>query len=251
MLVATSRRYVTTSTIVIGSDATALVVDPNWDADELQGVAQVVRDAGAACVAGLATHVHYDHVLWHPDLPDVPRWATPWTVETWQTRRDEGLAPLIGDFPEELLTYVGRLTALPVTPRPEPYPLPWTSREVILHEHDAHARCHVAAEITDSSVLLAGDMLSDVELPMPDEDDPGLVRYLEGLDRLADVVRRTRMLVPGHGSPTDRPMERLDADRRYIDAVIGGRPVDDARLGNDGMAELHEANVRQARLAGS
>jgi hypothetical protein len=28
-------------------------------------------------VAGFSTHPHWDHLLWHPRLGDVPRYATP------------------------------------------------------------------------------------------------------------------------------------------------------------------------------
>ena len=177
----------------------------------------------------------------------MPRWATPWTVAQWRERRDELIAPLRGDLPDDLLAYAGYLTPVPTRPRPEAYPLPWAGREVLLHEHDAHAPAHVAAEIVDVGVLLAGDMLSDVELPMPDDDETDLVSYLEGLDRLAPVVRRCRWLVPGHGTPTDSPIGRLDADRRYLDDLLAGRETDDPRRGLPDMAELHEANVRRAR----
>ena len=48
-----------------------------------------------------------------------------------------------------------------------------------------------------------------------------LVAYLAGLDALAPYVARTDVLIPGHGHPTDRPMQRLDADRRHVDALLG------------------------------
>jgi glyoxylase-like metal-dependent hydrolase (beta-lactamase superfamily II) len=96
-------------------------------------------------------------------------------------------------------------------------------------------------------VLLAGDMLSDIELPMPDDDNPDLVAYLAGLDSLADVVRRCAMLVPGHGTPTDRPLARLDADRRYLDDLIARGDSDDPRTQLPDMAELHAQNVARAR----
>jgi hypothetical protein len=96
-------------------------------------------------------------------------------------------------------------------------------------------------------VLLAGDMLSDAELPMPDDGNLTLEPYLAGLDTLAPVVARVSLLVPGHGTPTRDPMARLDADRRYLDALISGRATDDVRIGYPDMAELHEANLRRAR----
>ena len=238
--VMTSRRYVTTSTAVI-ADGEALVVDPCWDADELAGVGEFLSAAGAHCTAGLATHLHYDHVLWHPDLGDVPRWASAWAAGQWESERSTLVQPLIGDIPDDLVALAGRVTALPEEG------LPWSGREVALHAHDAHARGHLAVEIVDAGVLLAGDMLSDIELPYPDADEPDLTSYLAGLDRLAEVVRRSRALVPGHGTPTYTPLQRLDADRRYLDDVLAGRPVDDPRLADPEMQRIHARTMEQAR----
>ena len=235
-----SRRYATTSTVVI-ANSEALVVDPCWDADELAGVAGFLAAERVGCAAGLATHLHYDHVLWHPDLGDVPRWSTASAAEQWAVDRASLVEPLIGDIPDDLVEIAGRVQALP------PHGLPWRDRDIVLHEHDAHARGHLAVEIADCGVLLAGDMLSDIEVPYPDSDEPDLVSYLAGLDRLADVVRRSRVLVPGHGSPTYAPMERLDADRRYLDAVMAGRPVDDPRLADPDNQAIHARTLEQAR----
>ena len=238
--VMTSRRYVTTSTAVI-TGGEALVVDPCWDADELAGVAEFLSAAGARCAAGLATHLHYDHVLWHPDLGEAPRWASNWAAEQWASDRASLVQPLIGDIPDDLVELAGHVTPIPAEG------LPWSGRAVALHAHDAHARGHLAVEIVDSGVLLAGDMLSDVELPYPDADEPDLVSYLVGLDRLAEVVRRSRVLVPGHGTPTYSPTERLDADRRYLDDVLSGRPSHDPRLADPDNQAIHARTVEQAR----
>ena len=238
--VMTSRRYATTSTAVIAGDE-ALVVDPCWDADELAGVAGLVESQGARCAAGLATHLHYDHVLWHQDLSDAPRWASDWAASQWESDRASLVQPLIGDIPDDLVDLAGRVAAIP------PGGLPWGAREIVLHEHDAHARGHLAVEIVDVGVLLAGDMLSNIELPYPDADEPDLASYLAGLDRLAAVVRRSRVLVPGHGTPTYTPTERLDADRRYLDDVLAGRPIDDPRLADPDNQAIHARTLEQAR----
>lgn len=246
VLVATSRRYLTNTTFVLAAGA-GIVVDPAWDADELAAVAGVLQDRGGSIAAGLSTHVHEDHVMWHPTLGNVPRWASPWATEQWEHHREERLAPLVGDLPESLLPYVGRLTPLGLERRPAATRVPWVARELLLHEHDAHAPCHLAVEIPDCRVLLAGDMLSDVELPMPEEAETNLTGYLEGLDRLAQVVSRTTMLVPGHGTPTDKPLARLDADRRYLDDLLSGRASSDPRIALPDMGELHATNLRRAR----
>jgi glyoxylase-like metal-dependent hydrolase (beta-lactamase superfamily II) len=245
---ATSRRYVTNSTVLLDGAGGALVVDPAWDADELSAIPADLALLGVRAVAGLATHVHYDHVLWHPDLGDVPRWTSPWTAEAVVADRDEVLAPLTGDLPPELIELAARLTGLPDRGLlPPTYVVPWSGPELLCHQHDAHAPAHLAVELVAAGVLLAGDMLSDVELPMPDDDNASLEPYLAGLDTLAPVVARVGLLIPGHGTPTREPMQRLDADRRYLDALLAGRPSDDVRIGFADMAELHEANLRRAR----
>lgn len=244
--VATSRREHTTSTIVVAPDGSALIVDPAWDADELAGLAPALAGLAAHGAVGVATHRHYDHVLWDHGLPGVPRWASAESARAWTAERESLIAPLVGDLPEDLLALAGHLTPLA---EPTPEVLPWPKLEVRLHAHDAHVPGHLALEIPAAAALIAGDMLSDVELPMPDPGDAGLVAYLAGLDALAPAVRRCTVLVPGHGTPTRDPMGRLDADRRYLDAVLSRRPVKDPRLALPGMRALHERTVAQAQAA--
>jgi hypothetical protein len=45
------------------------------------------------------------------------------------------------------------------------------------------------------------------------------------------------------------PVERLDADRRYLDDVLAGRTPSDQRLGNPGMREEYEHLVRMVAEA--
>ena len=52
-------------------------------------------------------------------------------------------------------------------------------------EHEAHAIGHAAVLLADRGVLLAGDMLSDVLIPLLDPRRPGqLDAYETALDRL-------------------------------------------------------------------
>ncbi len=266
--VQTSRRYAALSTVIRGDDGACVVIDPNWDADELASIPAGMRALGLTCGLGLATHVHYDHVLWHPDLEahtdtPTPRYASRWTVWAHENRRDEFLAPLIGDLPPELIEIAGRLIEIPggrapdevpdpaaphvLRDLPPAYALPWSGRDIVLHEHDAHAPAHVAVEVVDLGVLVCGDLGSDIELPMPDEANPDLGAYLQGLDRVAVVAARCSVLIPGHGTPANDPLARIDADRRYLDDLITRGDSDDPRVDLPDMHELHEAN--QARAA--
>jgi glyoxylase-like metal-dependent hydrolase (beta-lactamase superfamily II) len=235
--VATSRRELTTSTVVVDPSGAGVVVDPAWEPDELDDLAAVVRDRGWRVGFGLATHAHHDHLLWHPDWRDVPRWGSVRTAALAKEHRPELVAALGPGLRPDLAELVGRVS-------PFGAGLPVLGVEGVVH--DGHAPGHTAYWWPGRRLLVAGDMLSDIELPLPlDPDD--LPSYLAGLDALAPYVARAVALVPGHGHPTTSPSERLDADRRYLDAVLAGRPVDDPRLANPGMAAVHERIVALAR----
>lgn len=245
ILVATSRRDHTTTTVVIADPGArsgpALLVDPSWEADELAGLAREISDRALVPVAGLATHAHYDHLLWHPGFGTPPRWASAQTARCARDERPSLIRSLGPGWAPELITLFGD-----VAPAPGAM-LPWAGPDVELIIHDAHIPGHTGAWVADRKLLIAGDMLSDVELPLPGSEPDALASYLAGLDQLAPFVARAALVVPGHGTATADGLARLDADRRYLDAVLAGRQPADPRLGNPGMAQAHQATVLLAR----
>ena len=65
-------------------------------------------------------------------------------------------------------------------------------------EHQAHAPGHAAVLVADRGVLTAGDMLSDVLIPLLDPRRPDQVgAYETALDRLGEAARHVDVLVPG------------------------------------------------------
>jgi glyoxylase-like metal-dependent hydrolase (beta-lactamase superfamily II) len=255
VLVAVSRRLATTSTVVVGGDGRAgLLVDPAWEPDELTALARQVRTQGVAVVAGFATHAHHDHLLWHPDLGDVPRWATATTADVAARERSRLLAEarLDGEryggarHPPAVLELLGRVGGLPPGARHLNDVLP-AAFDVEVVEHDAHSPGHAALWLPGPGVLLAGDMLSDVEVPLPFDEitgTGGLDAYRAGLERLAPYVGQAEVLVPGHGTPTWQPGDRLDADLRYLDAITDRADPDDTRLGDPDVAAQHVRTMR-------
>ncbi len=237
---ARSRFYAQNSTVILDGYGGAVVVDAAYYAEELAAIAPDLAALGVRAVAGVSTHRHFDHVLWHPDLGDVPRWSTAGTVRATVEHREDVVGPLREDLPADLVDLAGRLTPI------ESHELDWSGPTAIVHVHHAHAPHHLALELPDIGVLIGGDMFSDVEIPMPDDGDTDLVTYRTGLESLEDVVRRSRLLVPGHGSVSEHPSERYDADRRYLDDVESRGASEDPRIRLDGMAELHAANLVRA-----
>jgi glyoxylase-like metal-dependent hydrolase (beta-lactamase superfamily II) len=240
--VAVSRHYATTSTVLRDGRGGALVVDPAWDPDELAAIPADLAKLGLHCVAGLATHEHYDHVMWHPGLGSVPRWASPGTVSRLAADRVRLLRPLAAYLTPDLIDIAGRLEALTTDV------IPWDGPVARVVVHDAHAPGHLAVEVEECGLLICGDMLSDTELPMPADEDRTLEAYLAGLARLRDAAARARILVPGHGTPTDRPLARYDADMRYLSDLLERGASDDPRACDPAMAGLHAANLDRARI---
>src|SRR4029077_13201403 len=99
---------------------------------------------------------------------------------------------------------------------------------------------------------LAGDMFSDVLIPLLDARRPDQVGVYEtALDRLREGTTHTDVLVPGHGAVAEGPevAARVAADRAYIDALRRGEDPVDARLGPDAdwLSGPHQSNLEQAR----
>nr|WP_297427902.1 MBL fold metallo-hydrolase [uncultured Actinotalea sp.] len=254
--VVTAVRYTTTSTVLVAADGTCVVVDPALTAAEVAGLAREVRRRGWTPVAGFATHPHWDHVLWHEGLGDVPRWATAACVATAERERGPLVRSAADDGAGHDPATVARLTPLdavagacggPVADRTTTEGdvlLPWAAREVVVVPYAAHAPGSAALVVPDTGVLVAGDVLSDLEIPLLDDAaaEP-LADYRATLDTLEAAAQRyaVRVLVPGHGHVTDAAglRERLAADRAYLDALSGGRTPEDPRLADPWLRGEH------------
>ncbi|MCR2800472.1 MBL fold metallo-hydrolase [Microbacterium sp. zg-Y818] len=250
------------NTVVVSGDAGALLVDPGITDAEMSCLADDLRALGMPVVAGFATHPDWDHALWHPALGDAPRYGTAEataflrdlrTQPDWQQRFADALPPeIVTDVPIDLF---GLIEALPDGASH----LPWKGPAIRVLAHPAHATGHAALVVEGCRVLIAGDMLSDVFVPMPDlegVDDP-LGDYLAGLDALAAVADRVDAFVPGHGSVGDAAQLRrlLELDRRYIHTLRDGGPFDDPRIdapepGWEWVGDLHAGQVESAARRG-
>ncbi|MEO6083609.1 MAG: MBL fold metallo-hydrolase, partial [Umezawaea sp.] len=100
--------------------------------------------------------------------------------------------------------------------------------------HQAHAIGHAAVLLADRGVLLAGDMLSDVLIPLFDPRRPDQpAAYEQALERLGEAAKHVDVLVPGHGAVARGPevAARFAADHAYLDALRRGEEPVDERWG--------------------
>jgi len=225
------------SAVVVQGRAGVLLIDPGIQGSEMACLANDLRELGQSVVAGFSTHPDWDHVLWHAELGEAPRYGTARCAASmrdllsnadWKARVAEGLPAEIAD--EIPLDLFGLITGLPA----ETTHIPWDGPEVRIIEHPAHAQGHAALRIEGRGVLVAGDMLSDILMPFPDLDaaDP-IGDYLAGLRLLEEVADGIDVLIPGHGSVggADQVRARIEQDRAYMHALRDGHAPDDPRIG--------------------
>jgi glyoxylase-like metal-dependent hydrolase (beta-lactamase superfamily II) len=176
----------------------------------------------------------------------VPRYATAACAQFAGENRERAQTMAAEEATDVPLEQVAPLTPLPADGGPVPGGI---------IEHRAHAVGHTAILLADRRVLLAGDMLSDVLIPLfdPRQDDQPAA-YDSALDRLGEAVGQVDVVVPGHGAVAEsREMQaRLAADRAYVDALRRGEDPADARLEqSDWLSGPHSSNVEQARKVGT
>ena len=225
--------------VVVEGRAGVLLIDPGITGEEMVCLANDLRELGQPAVAGFSTHPDWDHVLWHAELGEAPRYGTARCAAEmqdllsnadWKARVADGLPPEIAE--ETPLDLFGLITGLPAGTSQ----VPWEGPNVRIIEHPAHAPGHAALFIEERGVLVAGDMLSDVLIPMLNDfnstDDP-IEDYLIGLRLLEGVADDVEVLIPGHGSVggADQVHARIDQDRAYVQALRGGSDPDDPRIG--------------------
>jgi hypothetical protein len=170
-----------------------------------------------------------------------PRYATPACAQVASGARERAqkmAAESASGIPLELIALV---TPLPADGGPVP-------GEIV--EHQAHAIGHAAVLLADRGVLLAGDMLSDVLIPLLDPRRADQVTaYETALDRLGEP--------PGTSmswSPAAAPLPRVPRWRPAWPPIMPtstrcGReeePVD-PRLGQNWLSGPHQSNLEQAR----
>ncbi|MFC0438826.1 MBL fold metallo-hydrolase [Kutzneria buriramensis] len=242
--------------VVVQGPSGLLLVDPGVLGDEMACLGKDIRELGQPLVAGFSTHPHWDHMLWHADLGEAPRYGTARCAATARERLSApgAMARVATMIPPDIvervpLDLLGRITGLPAdTAR-----FPWDGPRIRIVEHQAHASGHAALLIEERGVLVAGDMLSDVLIPMLDltgATDP-VENYLAALRLLEDVAGDVDVLIPGHGSVggADQARERIAQDRAYVHALRDGQAPDDRRLApsatyGDWLPAVHERQLQ-------
>ncbi len=240
--------------IVVQGRSGVLLIDPGIRGAEMVALADDLHELGQPVVAGFSTHPHWDHLLWHPKLGSVPRYGTARCAATvrallsdahWKDRIAKVVPPdIAAQMP---LSLFGPISGLPAGTAQ----VPWDGPQVWILEHQAHAPGHASLLVPERKVLVAGDMLSDVLIPMLDLNaaDP-IADYLAALRRLEGAAGDIDVFIPGHGSAggIDQLQTRIGQDRAYVHTLRDAGVFYDRRVGSsaafDWVSGVHERQVQ-------
>jgi glyoxylase-like metal-dependent hydrolase (beta-lactamase superfamily II) len=267
VLVRQSRAFQMNSTLLLRADH-AVLVDPGVLPSELDDIAARVKAAGPAALTLVFTHAHWDHVLgraWWPEARTLGH-------DRFVPELEASLARLRTKT-DALATEHGERWAKPFAafhPKERVSGLRFTkigSWRVVFRDAFGHCDSQLSIHLPEQRVLIAADMLSDIEIPILNHPPE---RYLETLSTLLPVASAGAIetLIPGHGSVArgqEAVAERFRRDLTYLDQLDrrvralrhSGATLDQAqrdlatfedveRDPGTPMREIHEANVRLA-----
>lgn len=269
VLVATSRIWQTTCTIVRGSRTSTgtgtsgpltvhrsgedgpqtetFVIDSPILPDELEILPALLEQARFPQPSGLlATHGDWDHLLGPLAFSAAPIGCAPTSMT--RTRDNPGATQReLRAFDEE--HYVQRPSPLALgawQPLEVPGSCEIGSRELGLYPAEGHTSDGMAVWIGWAGVLVAGDYLSAVEIPVLGQGG-SIDAYLATLERLRPLVSEAEHVVPGHGSVLDAQgaLSILEEDVAYLAALRAHGAAAELPQGRRTKAQqrIHAENV--------
>ncbi|HEY1358443.1 MAG TPA: MBL fold metallo-hydrolase [Thermoleophilaceae bacterium] len=244
-LVVTSRLW-QTNAVALRAGSEALLVDSPYFPDELEALPDVLASSGFTPDGLVATHGDYDHLLGRLAFPGLALGvgeptAVRFHAEPGAAQRDlrDEDARLYVARPAPLA--LGSVQALPV-----PGKLELSDEEVELHAAEGHTADGMALMARWCGLLICGDYLSDVEIPMISSGG-SLADYRATLARFAPLIEAASTVVPGHGAmlSRDTALKLLDEDVDYLDALEAGSEGPALPAGRDTVEQrrIHAENL--------
>ncbi|HEY5192302.1 MAG TPA: MBL fold metallo-hydrolase [Solirubrobacteraceae bacterium] len=273
VLIATSRIWQTTCTIVRGAQvpaasgtsgspltvhmsggaspqAEAFVIDSPILPDELEILPALLEQSRFPRPSGLlVTHADWDHLLARLAFPDATLGCAASSAERMRSTPGAPQRELRA-FDEDHYVHrpaplaLGAVQALDV-----PGGCEIAQHELALHPAEGHTSDGMAVWIGWAGVLVAGDYLSAVEIPVLGEGG-SIDAYLATLERLRPLLSAAEHVVPGHGPVLDseRASAILDEDVAYLRALGesgAGAELPDGRR-TKAQRAIHTENVARA-----
>jgi len=222
VIAVTSRAYATGS-VLVRNGGEAFLIDSPIFPDELEILPAIAEQAGFSVVGLLATHADWDHLLGGLAFEGAPLGAAESTAA--RLINEPGAAQReLRDFDDEFYVTRPKPLSLSVAQTLDvPGYIDIGSQTLELHPADGHTADGMAVWVPWARVLVAGDYLSPVEIPMLSAGG-NVAAYIATLNRLEPLVEQADHVVPGHGGPVDgtQALALLREDRAYLEALARG-----------------------------
>lgn len=251
IIVFESALYRTTSTIIVFQDS-LLIVDPNWLPLEIDFISNFIKKKYQNHKKYLLfTHSDYDHILGYNAFPGATVIASHYFANN--PKKDEIIQQIL-DFDQEY--YIER-------DYPISYPkvdieivndgemLNIDGTDLLFYHAVGHVRDGLFIIIPDKKCWIAGDYMSNIEIPFIDHDYEEYVSTIHKSGQLFDLYNNVHILIVGHG---DIAMERRDIAERiglgkkYLNAFASEERIDFTAFikeysDNPNMMKAHEKNL--------
>ena len=245
VIAVTSRAYAT-GCVLVRSGSEAFCVDSPIFPDELEVLPAIAEQASFSVVGCLATHADWDHLLAPYAFPGARLGAGETTAARLINEPGDAQRRLRAFDDEFYVTRPKPLSLSGSQQLPVPGHVDVGERSLELHPADGHTPDGMAIWVPWARVLIAGDYLSPVEIPMISRGG-SVTAYLATLRRLEPLVEQAEHVVPGHGGPIDgvRAAAILHEDLAYLEALVSDgadAPLPLARR-TAAQRSIHETNV--------
>lgn len=220
VLLATSAIW-QTNCVVIRSGEEAFAIDSPILPEEVDALPAVIEQARFSKPVGLlATHGDWDHLLGRLAFPEAALGCATSTAERMRAAPGEAQRELRAFDERHYLVRPAPLSLGAVQALDAPGVCEVGSHELALHPAEGHTADGMAIWAPWAGVLVAGDYLSTVEIPVL--GDGGAVGvYAATLRRLRPLVAEAQFVVPGHGPVlgSEQALSVLEEDLTYLEAL--------------------------------
>ncbi len=213
-----SRAFWMNSTVLLDSEHTILV-DPGVLPSELDEIAQLVNQAEPERLSIVFTHGHWDHVL-----------GAPWWPQARILAHDRCAAVIARD-----LEKIRRESEKIAAEHQERWPAPFVAPKIddassglrvlkldpwrlVLRDAYGHSDSQISVHVPELHLLIAADMLSDLEIPILAAAPAVYRATLETLRVIAEGGA-IECVIPGHGAIAvgqEAVVARLRGDLAYL-----------------------------------
>jgi hydroxyacylglutathione hydrolase len=246
--------YRTTSSVIDLGD-TILITDPNWLPHEISFIQQWIKTHHSGkkqCI--FFTHSDYDHIIGWKAFPKAKVITSDVFV---QNPKKTKILNQIRHFDQEYYINRDYVTAYPDTDiviSKNPHSLIIDNTEMIFFPAKGHVRDGLFVVIPSLNIWIAGDYLSNIEIPMIDHD---LNAYQKTLATAYEINKHMHILymIPGHGDLAigkEAIQSRIDHDLHYLrmlkqnpDPKLVKQFVSTHYSDNPVMMKIHRANMKK------